>query len=252
MTLTMDEVELYRQIMSRDPSSQAFVYLAEALWERKMYEEAIETCTNGLRLHPHDLRARVVLGLSYLGTGELDRAETVLLKAKEMLEINTITYQALAELYDQKGNTEQAGRYRQLFKAIHPTDVAQVESGPAEPEIETSPEEAEQEEEEVATITMAEVYVEQGHLDKAMEVYRRILQNSPETEEIADRLAELDKQVGKTEVARTLLSILESCQSELHERAASDTTSPSTEPSGIDLEKLAALVQKYMKGAQPS
>ena len=96
----MDELELYQQMMSKDPSSQVFVYLAEALLEQEMYKEAIETCVNGLRLRPHDLRARVILGMSYHRTGQLDRAESELLKAKEMLEINTVTYRALAELYD--------------------------------------------------------------------------------------------------------------------------------------------------------
>ena len=42
----MDELEVYQQMMSKDPSSQVFVYLAEALWEREMYEEAIETWLN--------------------------------------------------------------------------------------------------------------------------------------------------------------------------------------------------------------
>ena len=152
----MDEIELYRQIMSKDPSSQAFVYLAEGLWERKMYAEAIETCVNGLRLHPHDLRARVILGLSYLRTDELDLAEYELLKAKEMLEINTVTYQALAELYDKKGETDLAVRYRQLFRAILTPGLAEVETEAVEPKIESFPEKIEQEEAEVATVTMAD------------------------------------------------------------------------------------------------
>lgn len=122
----MDELKLYQQMMSKDPSSQVFVYLAEALLEREMYDEAIETCINGLRLRPHDLRARVILGLSCLRTGELDRAESELLKAKEMLEINTVIYQALAELYEKKGNTELAENYRQLFEAIHPSETAET------------------------------------------------------------------------------------------------------------------------------
>lgn len=122
----MDELKLYQQMMSKDPSSQVFVYLAEALLEREMYDEAIETCINGLRLRPHDLRARVILGLSCLRTGELDRAESELLKAKEMLEINTVIYQALAELYEKKGNAELAENYRQLFEAIHPSETAET------------------------------------------------------------------------------------------------------------------------------
>ncbi len=248
----MDEIELYRQIMSKDPSSQAFVYLAEALWERKMYAEAIETCVNGLRLHPHDLRARVILGLSYLRTDELDLAEPELLKAKEMLEINTVTYQALAELYDKKGDTDLAVLYRQLFRAILAPGLAEVETEPAEPEIESLPEKIEQEEGEVATVTMAELYVKQGHLPEAIEVYRRILVSTPENEGVLDRLAELEKQLGEAESARTLLSILESWQNCLKVPAAMETTTTPAEPAGIDPEKLAAFVRKHVKEQRPS
>lgn len=248
----MDELELYRQMISRDPSSQAFIYLAEALWERDMYAEAIETCSNGLRLHPHDLRARVILGLSYLATGELDRAETELLKAKEMLEINTPIYQALAELYDKKGDSEEAHQYRQLFEIIHPAEEAEVEIEPVDIVMESLAEEVVHEEPEVATVTTAELFVQQGHLDKAIEVYHKILKTAPETEGVEDRVAELEKQIAEAQRARTFLSILESWQSKLKERAAAGTTAPLSAPTSIDSERLAAFLQKYTKESPSS
>jgi tetratricopeptide (TPR) repeat protein len=174
----MDEVELYKQMLTRDPTSQAFVYLAEAFFERKMYGEAIETCVNGLRLTPHNLRARVVLGLSYLQTDQLDRAETELLKAKEMLEINAVAYNALADLYDKKGAPEQAAWYRTLFQRLHPPET---DAEGVEPAAQGEPEPEEEEEPEVATVTMAELYVQQGQLEKAAAVYRRILETAPGT-----------------------------------------------------------------------
>lgn len=252
MTHSMDEIELYRQIMSKDPSSQAFVYLAEALWEREMFTEAIETCVNGLRLHPHDLRARVILGLSYLRMNEFDLAEAELLKAKEMLEINTVTYQALAEIYDRKGDTQEAVRCRRLSETILAPAVAELEAEVHEPEIEPLSEEIEYEKGEVATVTMAELYVKQGHLEEAIEVYRRVLQDSPHIEGLADRLAELEKQVTMTKTDRALLSILESWQKKLHDQAAMETASPPTETIKIDQERLAALIQNYLKKSTAS
>lgn len=236
----MDELEVYQQMMSKDPSSQVFVYLAEALWEREMYEEAIEICTNGLRLRPHDLRARVILGLSYLRTGALDSAETELLKAKEMLEINTVIYQNLAELYDKKGDSEQAFHYQKLFEAIHPFAVAGAETEVAK---EALAEDAEM----MDTITLAELYEQQGHVDKAIEVYRKILDTSPETEEVEARLAELEKRIGYPPQDRTLLSVLEAWQSKLREKADPESMPPpSTEPS-LDSEKLSAFIRKHTK-----
>ncbi|MGD8252986.1 MAG: tetratricopeptide repeat protein [Syntrophobacterales bacterium] len=244
----MDELEVYQQMMSKDPSSHVFVYLAEALWEREMYEEAIETCTNGLRLRPHDLRARVILGLSYLRTGALDSAEAELLKAKEMLEINAVIYQNLAELYDKKGDSEQAFHYQKLFEAIHPAAAAGMDTAGAEARSESVPEEALPEDAEMMdTVTLAELYEEQGHVDKAIEVYRKILDTSPRTEEIETRLAELEKRIGSPPQDRTLLSVLEDWQSKLREEGAPESMpAASTEPR-LDPGKLSVFIRKHTK-----
>ena len=244
----MDELEVYQQMMSKDPSSQVFVYLAEALWEREMYEEAIEICAKGLRLRPHDLRARVILGLSYLRTGALDSAETELLKAKEMLEINTVIYRNLAELYDKKGDSEQAFHYQKLFEAIHPSTVAGVETEAAEAGAESVAKDALPEDLEMMdTVTLAELYEEQGHVDKAIEVYRKILETSPETEEVETRLAELEKRIGESPEGRTLLSVLEAWQSKLREKAAPESMPPPSTSPSLDLEKLSAFIRKHTK-----
>ncbi|UCF03672.1 MAG: tetratricopeptide repeat protein [Deltaproteobacteria bacterium] len=248
----MDELEVYQQMMSKDPSSQVFVYLAEALWEREMYEEAIETCINGLRLRPHDLRARVILGLSYLRTGALDSAETELLKAKEMLEINTVIYRNLAELYDKKGDSEQAFHYQKLFEAIHPSSVAEVETEADEPGSASVAKEALPEDAEMMdTVTLAELYEQQGHVDKAIEVYRKILETSPETEEVEARLAELEKRIGEPQEGRTLLSVLEAWQSKLREKTAPESMPPPSTPPSLDSEKLAAFMRKHAKRLDP-
>lgn len=244
----MDELEVYQQMLSKDPSSHVFIYLAEALWEREMYEEAIETCTNGLRLRPHDLRARVILGLSYLRTGELDSAETELLKAKEMLEINTVIYQNLAELYHRKGDAEQAFHYQKLFEAIHHSAVAGVDAEVAKARSETVAREAPPEDAEMMdTMTLAELYEQQGHVDKAIELYRKILDTSPETEEVEARLAELEARIGYPVQDNTLLTILEAWQSKLRDEAAPESMSPPSTEQSLDPDKLSALISKYTK-----
>ena len=248
----MDELELYQQMMSKDPSSQIFVYLAEALVEKEMYREAIETCVNGLRLRPHDLRARVILGVSYLRTGELDRAESELLKAKDMLEINTVTYRALAELYDKKGDSESAERYRRLFEAIHPTEAKPLGRETEETESETSAEEVSAEKRENSTITMAQLYEEQGQLKKDAEVYDKIFDTSPETKGGEDKLAELERQVGEAQIKRNLLSILESWQKNVQEKIGAARASSPSGASGVDPEKMAAFIKKYTEESHTS
>jgi len=214
----MDEVELYRQMLTKDPSSQVFVYLAEALFERSMYTEAIETCLNGLRLHPHDLRARVILGLSYLRTEKLDRAESELLRAKEILEINMAAYQGLAELYERKGDEEMSSLYRRLYELIQSPEAVAAAEPEGSPQIEPEVELPAEEEPEVATLTMAELYTQQGHLDKAAAVYRTLLETSPESPEVATRLAELERKAKTADMNATLVTMLERLRDNLKNR----------------------------------
>jgi tetratricopeptide (TPR) repeat protein len=239
----MDEVELYRQMLTKDPSSQVFVYLAEALFERSMYAEAIETCLNGLRLHPHDLRARVILGLSYLGTDNLDRAESELLRAKEILEINTAAYQGLAELYERKGDEEKSSLYRRLYEAVQAPETIAAPEPEASPRIEPEVEAPADEEPEVATVTMAELYAEQGHLDKAAAVYRTILETAPQTPEVAARLAELERKRKTAEINAKLVSILETLCSNLRNRPTTGAAPASTSGRDVDPKRPVAVVR---------
>jgi tetratricopeptide (TPR) repeat protein len=235
----MDEIKLYRKMLTKDPGSQVFVYLAEALFEEAMYAEAIETCLNGLRLYPHDLRARVILGLSYLMTDKLDRAESELLRAKEVLEINTATYHGLAELYERKGDEEKSSLYRRLYQAVQsPATLAAGEPG-ASPQVEPALGAAADEEVEVATVTMAELYAQQGHLDKAAAVYRSILETSPNTPDVAERLAELERKGKAAETNAKLVAILERLCDNLKNRPTTGAPPASRSGAAPGPEKLA-------------
>lgn len=232
----MDEIELYRLMLTKDPASHVFLYLAEALMERGMYTEAIETCTSGLRLHPHDLRSRVILGFSCLRNGDLDRAETELLKAKKMLEINAVIYEALAELYERKGLTENAAFFRKRYQALHSEEDSEPAKSPTAPP---------PEQEEVATVTMAELYLQQGHLEKAATVYRKILETAPETPGIEERLAELQKKIGAPRRRKRLINALEGWLGNIHERARARTTVRDESPPELDPEELASFLRRW-------
>ena len=45
------------------------------------------------------------------------------------------------------------------------------------------------------TVTMARVYEDQGHWEKAAEIYRYLLKQEPERKDIADALAEAEKRL---------------------------------------------------------
>ena len=245
----MDEVEIYRQLLTKDPGSQVFVDLAEALFKQNRYADAIETCLNGLRLHPHDLRARVILGLSYLRADDLDRAESELLRARGLLETNVVTYAGLAALYERRGEAERSARYRKVFETLKSWETVAAHEPERVPEVEPKMEALN--EAEVATATMAELYAKQGHLDKAAAVYRRILKASPGAPEVEERLAELERRGKAAHPSMRLIAVLEELRDHLRERLSTGVTQVSDQGEVVDSNKLVAVIRKLAqeKGA---
>jgi len=178
----------------------------------------------------------VILGLSYLRTDNLDRAESELLRAKEVLEINTATYQGLAELYERKGDGEKSSLYRRLYEAVQSPATMAAGEPEASPQIEPEVAAPGHEEPEVATVTMAELYAQQGHLDKAAAVYRTILETSPETPEVAARLAELERKGKTAEINAKLVSMLEKLCDKLKNRPTTRAAPVSTSGGDVDPE----------------
>jgi pentatricopeptide repeat protein len=49
---------------------------------------------------------------------------------------------------------------------------------------------------EFYTATMAEVYARQGHFEKAVEIYRYLLEREPNRKDIIEALAEIEEKIG--------------------------------------------------------
>jgi pentatricopeptide repeat protein len=52
-----------------------------------------------------------------------------------------------------------------------------------------------QQDDNIYTVTMAEVYSSQGHFDKAIQIYRRLLEERPQEEALIEKLAESEKRL---------------------------------------------------------
>ncbi len=48
---------------------------------------------------------------------------------------------------------------------------------------------------EIRTATMAKIYVEQGYLEKAAEIYRHLLTQNPDRQDFSDALDRIEKQL---------------------------------------------------------
>lgn len=120
MGFVMDKLDWYRQTLRNDPTSQAFVSLAEELCFRNQWREAVETCRRGLAIHPYLTRGRVLMGWALWELGKLGESERMLREAKSDLEVNGILYKILGEIAASRGDTKGAEHYMHIFQSLLP------------------------------------------------------------------------------------------------------------------------------------
>jgi tetratricopeptide (TPR) repeat protein len=202
----------YLQIVSKDPSSTAFVPLAEAYRQIGLLDDALEVACIGTKRLPH-----FSPGFSTMGRilGQIGRIDEAMQAYKKALNIDPQSQAALigvARLHLVRGERDQARTILKQAKSFHPHDekitdmlialdlprpwseinqTSPVQEPP--PRKEGHPVESK---EQIVTATLAEVYVKQGLLDKAIEVYEEVLRLSPDNVAARERVKQLGERLG--------------------------------------------------------
>jgi tetratricopeptide (TPR) repeat protein len=189
------EIAGLARTLARNPGSRIFAPLAEAYRRAGRTEEAIATCQAGLRHHPHFLSGQLVLARCWHDRGELDLASAGFREVLRGDAGNVVALRALGEIARERGDREEAaGWFRQALEA-DPGDeelrarlesLAPAPGGP--PRAAPAPVPAA----EIATVTLAEVYLEQGLHERALTVYRRVLAADPNNAAVQDRVRRLE------------------------------------------------------------
>lgn len=131
-----------------DPTSIVFASLAEFFLGAGKTDEAVRLCLEGLHHHPEFVSGRLVLAKAFLQKREYQRAKSELRRILEK-----VPHQEKAkELLNLIGAQEQ--------EKVVPKGLQAWQ-----------------------TLTMAKIFVAQGHFDQAKEVYQSILAYDPGNEE---------------------------------------------------------------------
>jgi tetratricopeptide (TPR) repeat protein len=102
-----------RRRVQKDPASIAFAQLAEELRRSGGYQEAVDTCRAGLKIHPGYLSARVTLGRALIELDQLDEAQAELSRVLVSAPENLAAIRGLAEIHHRHGDLVQAlAQYR--------------------------------------------------------------------------------------------------------------------------------------------
>ena len=111
------EIERYYEKWKKDPQSRIFAQLADAYRKSGMLDEAIEICTEGLKIHPSYGSARMVLARAYQEKGQDLEAETEFLEIIRNDPNNLLANRLLGDLLYKGGRVRQAlERYQRVLK----------------------------------------------------------------------------------------------------------------------------------------
>jgi len=198
----------YVEILSKDPRSTVFVPLAETYRQMGLLEEALEVATRGVNVLPSFSPGYTALGRVQSQLGNLSAAASAFERALLIDPENQMSLKGLAKVREQQGDRVQALKLVQRAVALKPDDAVakkmlaalgaasaspavEVRQAPAAATAAVAPHGAEP----ISTATIAEIYIRQGYLNRALKVYRDLLQSDPQNEGVRRKLVELKQRI---------------------------------------------------------
>ncbi len=200
---------LYEQRLAADPSSRAFLPLAELYRHAARTEDARQLLEAGLARHPEFVSALVSLAQVLLDLGDDDRAQDVLNRVLTRDPQNLVALRLQAAAAENSADWPGAVEHLERIARLEPADfeaVARLQAArsrlteatsPAEPPPAPAPaaEAAVDSSRDamggVVTLTLADLYLRQGYTERARELLSRMAAAEPDREDVRERLGRL-------------------------------------------------------------
>lgn len=209
--------EKYARILSQDPSSVTFIFLAQVLHKQGKVDKAIKVLINGLKYNRNSVTGRFLLGKIYYDRWLIEQSKREFQAVIDLAPDNLAACKMLVQIYKSE---EAYGRALELLKtasAYHPHDASitceltEIESllssaekkekefrsardsirnafeSKSTEELESS---LKQEGKELFTETMADIYIAQGLYEKACSVLEKMHEKDPGNESVSKKLAQ--------------------------------------------------------------
>ena len=166
-----------------------FLDQAEDLLQHNMFSEALSLADARLARLPLDVDARVIASNVFIGMGRVDEARDVLREVEKIISGLSLVYVRVGDIYREKGFYRDAVICYQKYISWNPTsDKAEEVVGKIalleqeEPLIADmdSTDNENTSKPEFYTVTLADLYIKQGHFKMAAEVLEKILEEEPE------------------------------------------------------------------------
>jgi len=181
-----------------------FAPLADAYRKEGDLKEAFAVCKKGLERHPAYTSARVVLGRIFQEQGKSEDAVSEFKKVLEVDSENLMAHSLLGSIYLSRGDYQTAIEEYQKILSLNPDDdnaqsslKQAIEKAAGDSKVKEPVKSAAESEptgkenQSTTSITLAELYLKQGHFDKAIEVFQELLAKDPQNLMIRQKLSDV-------------------------------------------------------------
>ena len=198
------EIKLLQERYDRVPESRIFAPLADAYRKNGDVDKAIELCEKGLEGYPDYASAHVILGKCFYDKGATERSRAEFNRVIEIDPENMVALKFMGDILMSEGNRDESiSCYRRIL-AIDPTNeevseqLKGLENEFREREIDL--ENADKVKNggppgELATMTLAGIYAAQGYYNKALKIYKELLDAEPDNTEAAEMAAKIEEMI---------------------------------------------------------
>jgi len=181
-----------------------FLSTAEALIEKNQYEEALFIAESWIKRYPIDADANIIRCHALLKTGNIEKVNDILEDLENAVIQLARIYNRVGDLCLNAGLTQEAKKFYQKFITFSPDSPAAKEITEKINTLVFTPDKTATQDngdtynniDDVAsdfhTITLAELYITQGHLDMAYDILSAIVKREPENEIAANKLRDVE------------------------------------------------------------
>ena len=205
---------------------ELFIAKAESFLDQGLQKEAQDYALNWLERFPDDAEARVILCQAWTRMGKLDKVKKLLEEVDEAIFGMSVIYSKMGDICQRSGLNQEAITFYRKFLDLNPNsritkEVADKLHALAPSSERSIPQEEETPQQSLSvmrTVTMAELYIKQGHSDLAAEILEEVIKKDSTNERALAMLREIrggdgqPRQTGRTdpvleELNRWLLNI---------------------------------------------
>jgi tetratricopeptide (TPR) repeat protein len=190
-----------------------FLSTAMEYLRRELYDNAITLAQQRLDHHPGDMDAWFVIASCWVNMEKITEASEILNQLEKIINGWSQLYQSLGDSFRKKGlPQEAAGLYRKAL-TMNPdaqsseemkATIALLEEGSRPDEFieDDQASDIEQISSDFHTITLAELYIKQGHLTMARGVLKKIIIRDPQNIKVLKRLEYVETLMDKGNVSK--------------------------------------------------